>query len=272
MDNEKIGLFISELRKSRLMTQKDLAAKLNVTDKAVSKWERGLSCPDISLLAPLSDILGVTTGELLNGVRCDTQTAYVEESIVNVLHYADKAVKTNAASIQNISSIVFSGLLLVGILTCAIVDLSIFGTLTWSLIPITACVFAWCSFIPTIKYGIRGTAISLIMFSGLIVPFLFILNILVDSGGLLLPIGIRMSVIGIVYLWIVFGLFKLLRARKLIALAISLLLGTFFSHLINLVLSRIIYTTLFDVWDAMSFLIIAAVTIALFFLESVDIN
>jgi len=49
MTNEKIGQFISELRKFNKMTQKDLAAKLNITDKAISKWERGLSWPDISL-------------------------------------------------------------------------------------------------------------------------------------------------------------------------------------------------------------------------------
>jgi len=61
MNNEKMGRFISELRKSRQLTQKDLAAKLNITDKAVSKWERGLSCPDISLLSPIAGILGVTT-------------------------------------------------------------------------------------------------------------------------------------------------------------------------------------------------------------------
>ena len=41
MDNEKMGLFIAQLRKEKQMTQKDLAAKLNITDKAVSKWERG---------------------------------------------------------------------------------------------------------------------------------------------------------------------------------------------------------------------------------------
>lgn len=70
MDNEKItkiGEFISELRKSKGMTQRDLAERLGVTDKAVSKWERGQSCPDISLIIPLSDLLGVTANELLRG-------------------------------------------------------------------------------------------------------------------------------------------------------------------------------------------------------------
>ena len=54
MEHEKIGAFISLLRKEKGLTQKELAAQLNVTDKAVSKWERGLCYPDISLLSPLS--------------------------------------------------------------------------------------------------------------------------------------------------------------------------------------------------------------------------
>ena len=70
MDNEKmekIGKFISELRKSKGLTQKDLAEQMGVTDKAVSKWERGQSYPDISLIIPLSELFGVTANELLNG-------------------------------------------------------------------------------------------------------------------------------------------------------------------------------------------------------------
>ena len=53
------------MRKSKDMTQRDLAARLNVTDKAVSKWERGLSCPDVSLLLPISQVLNTTVSELL---------------------------------------------------------------------------------------------------------------------------------------------------------------------------------------------------------------
>ena len=68
-NNEKIGKFICELRKSQRLIQKDLANKLGVTDKAVSKWERGLSYPDIELLIPLANILGVSTTELLMGEK-----------------------------------------------------------------------------------------------------------------------------------------------------------------------------------------------------------
>jgi transcriptional regulator with XRE-family HTH domain len=72
MDNENLSgmaSLISELRNNKNLTQKELAEQLGVTDKAVSKWERGLSCPDISLLAKLSQILGVTIGELVNGEK-----------------------------------------------------------------------------------------------------------------------------------------------------------------------------------------------------------
>ena len=57
---DEIGNFIAVLRKEKNLTQKDLAEKLGVTDKAVSKWERGLGCPDVSLLEALSKILNVS--------------------------------------------------------------------------------------------------------------------------------------------------------------------------------------------------------------------
>ena len=67
MDKTAFGKFLTEQRKSKGYTQKILAEKLYVSDKAVSKWERGLSMPDISLLIPLSAILEVSVTELLEG-------------------------------------------------------------------------------------------------------------------------------------------------------------------------------------------------------------
>ena len=71
MDAVKIGKFISEKRKSLNMTQSVLASKLHITDKAVSKWERGLSLPDISIIIPLSEIFGVSLYDLLKGEESD---------------------------------------------------------------------------------------------------------------------------------------------------------------------------------------------------------
>ncbi|MCL2427285.1 MAG: helix-turn-helix domain-containing protein [Oscillospiraceae bacterium] len=267
MDNEKMGQFILELRKSHQMTQKDLAIKLNVSDKAVSKWERGLSCPDISLLSPLSDIFGITIGELLEGKRNDSEIVNAEESIDNAVQYAIKAINVNTASLQKVSAIVYTCLLLIGILTCVIIDLAISGTLTWSFIPVSACILAWLIFVPTMRYGMKGILVSLIVFSVLVVPFFLILNNLVNTGGLLLPIGIRTSIVAIVYLWIVFGLFKLLKSKTFIAAAVSLLLTIPFSLAINFILSRIIQAALLDVWDAMAFAIIIVLACVLFIVD-----
>lgn len=73
MDNEKIGKFIRELRKEAGLTQKELADKLGVTDRAISKWERGLGCPDVSLLEDVAKALGVSILELLKGEHLEVE-------------------------------------------------------------------------------------------------------------------------------------------------------------------------------------------------------
>lgn len=69
VDKARIGEFIAGERKRLGLTQKELAARLYVSDKAVSKWERGLSIPDVGMLIPLAELLGVTVTELLEGRR-----------------------------------------------------------------------------------------------------------------------------------------------------------------------------------------------------------
>ncbi|MDO5401483.1 MAG: helix-turn-helix transcriptional regulator [Eubacteriales bacterium] len=69
MDNIQFGIFLAALRKEKGWTQQELAARLNVTDKAVSKWERGAGFPDIKTLEPLADALGVSLLELMRSQR-----------------------------------------------------------------------------------------------------------------------------------------------------------------------------------------------------------
>ncbi|MDF2930657.1 helix-turn-helix domain-containing protein [Anaerospora sp.] len=67
MNCEKIGQLIYRLRKEKDMTQKQIADLMNISDKTISKWERGLGCPDVSLLPELSQILGINIEEILLG-------------------------------------------------------------------------------------------------------------------------------------------------------------------------------------------------------------
>lgn len=67
MDCSKVGNLISRLRKEKGMTQKEVADAINISDKTVSKWERGLGCPDVSLLSELSKVLRVDIEKILSG-------------------------------------------------------------------------------------------------------------------------------------------------------------------------------------------------------------
>lgn len=71
IDKKKFGLFVSKLRKENGFTQKELAERLFISDKAVSKWETGVSLPDTALIVPLADLLGISVTELL---MCEKMT------------------------------------------------------------------------------------------------------------------------------------------------------------------------------------------------------
>lgn len=91
MDQERIGRFITECRKEKKLTQSELADKLGITDKAISKWENGRCMPDISLLKELCSILGVSINELLSGERNPKNSS--DEIIIDSLEVNEKQFK-----------------------------------------------------------------------------------------------------------------------------------------------------------------------------------
>lgn len=97
IDKNRFAEFLSELRKEKGYTQKELAAKLFISDKAVSKWERGLSLPDTALLIPLSEVLGVTVTELLKGEHLQKDSRLnikdVEELVVNTIDISKQEIE-----------------------------------------------------------------------------------------------------------------------------------------------------------------------------------
>ncbi|SCX96683.1 helix-turn-helix domain-containing protein [Butyrivibrio sp. INlla14] len=92
MDAQKLGEFISDQRKECGMTQSDLAQKLFVTDKAVSRWERGLGLPDINNLLPLAEALNVDIAELMNAKKANEVITSDDASgaVKNVLDIVDQ--------------------------------------------------------------------------------------------------------------------------------------------------------------------------------------
>ena len=92
MDQNKSGKFIAKLRKEKNMTQEQLAEKMNVSINAVSKWERGLSFPDVSILKKLCKELGISVEELINGKEDKSEEAK-ERAIINVVNSKNKEKK-----------------------------------------------------------------------------------------------------------------------------------------------------------------------------------
>jgi len=91
MDQIKIGSFIRELRKEKGLTQEELAEKLNVNRRSVSRWETGSNLPDLDILIEMSDFYGVELGELLAGERkSGERTGELKETVLDLAKYSNE--------------------------------------------------------------------------------------------------------------------------------------------------------------------------------------
>lgn len=108
MDLKNFGRFITQLRKEKSLTQKDIADQLGVSNKTVSKWENGIVAPDISLLNDLSSILGITSTELLNGQKCNDliKKDTADKIMLQVLHLYNKVDKLKMRKIFILFSVI----------------------------------------------------------------------------------------------------------------------------------------------------------------------
>ena len=96
MDLNKIGVFISALRKQKDMTQKELAEKIGITDKAVSRWETGKGFPDVSLLKPLAEALGVSISDIVMGEKIEIEkeraVEIMDNTVISTLDYSQREI------------------------------------------------------------------------------------------------------------------------------------------------------------------------------------
>lgn len=260
MNQENIGKFIAKCRKGKNLTQAQLAEKLNITDRAVSKWETGKSMPDSSIMLELCEILGITVNELLSGEKIDMENLEkkADENLIALKRNEENNIRKNV-----VISIIFSVTLLIGLIVCAICDIAISGNFTWSLIPISSIISAWVILFPVMILGKKGLLGGLISISIFLIPYLYILSDLLSVKAVF-NIGAIMSLISIVYTWILFGIFNRLKSRKLFATGVIFLSGIPFILLINIILSKLISTPFIDVWDILSLFIILIAAFAFF--------
>ena len=166
----QMGALIARLRRERQMTQKDLAAKLGVTDKAVSKWERDLSYPDIALLVPLADALGITVSELLSGRQ---QTSEAEERAAqSALRYSQQTLLERLGQAKRAILVILTGVFLLSAAICVLCDCLLTGGMSWSWIVLLSLAFAWAAVRPLFLGG-GGTLKKLLLSVSIgIIPYL----------------------------------------------------------------------------------------------------
>ena len=180
MDTIKIGKFIADNRKKKKMTQEQLAEKLGVTSKTISRWENGNYMPDISLLKPLSIELDVSLNDLLSGERIEKEQYQekLEENILNTIDYTNKKV-TEKNNLMGLVLVIFG-------IFCTITAMSIFPSdSSWggiyAVLGGIIILFGICKLTSKLKYWKRLvlSSVFLILFIALlmIIDYIGVVNI-----------------------------------------------------------------------------------------------
>ena len=255
MDQIKIGKFIASCRKEHGMTQAVLAEKLGISDRAVSKWETGKSMPDSGIMLELCEYLKINVNELLSGERIMAE-AYDKIAEKNLIELKRK--DENNLSRNTVLSIIFTITMAVGILVCCICDLAVSGSLTWSLITLCSILVAWITVFPIIFFGKKGIVPALAAISVLMVPYLYILSRVIQVREIF-SIGAVMAAVALAFFWIVYLICRRFRERKLLAAGLAFLCAIPFTFLINIILSKMLDTPVFDAWDLLSVLVLLGI-------------
>lgn len=124
MDAHQFGAFVAECRKERNMTQAELASKIQVTDKAVSRWKRGIGFPDINTIEPLAGALEVSVLELMKSERMPANQVAKEEAAEAVADTLNVAVLQREQERKNIFKVL-------GMISIAVIFLLLIESMQW---------------------------------------------------------------------------------------------------------------------------------------------
>lgn len=196
-DKKAFGSFIKSKRVENGYSQKELAEKLYVTEGAVSKWERGVSYPDITLISDICRILNVSEHELITAS---------EDSEARKLHHEAKAFRNIRSAWFWIPTISYA----VALLTCFICNLAVSGTLSWFFIVLTALVCAY-TFIPTVTSFFKANKLLVFSISSYLSICLLLFTCAVYTKGLYwLPVACIGTLMGYI---LVFGTILLSKTK-----------------------------------------------------------
>lgn len=232
MDNQKIGRFILELRKSKNLTQKGLADLLNVTDKAVSKWERGAGYPEITLIPALAEALGISASELLSGELTEVQNMdtkledriVTEEIVSDVIEYTEKVNKQKSSKRNEVIFISISAAFIAAVLICMLCNFAINQKFDWSFYVLGGVITAWLIITPFLLMKKHRFLTSMAGLSVSIMPLLMLIEYLCPVKNWVFPFAMPIVIMSLVCMWATVLLFLYTRLNRAYLTAFSLLL------------------------------------------------
>ena len=230
MNNQKFGVIIAKARKDKDMTQKALAEILRVTDKAVSKWERGKGYPEITLIPALSKALDIPAKDLLcddaeNNSEAENAAApddLSEKLVTGVIEYSGKITR------QKLSRIVFpilAAALALPAFICLLVNYCIDQAFTWSIYPLASLLLCFIVLIPIFFLKKHRTLAAHGVLLIALIPYLFIIERMVKAGSWVIPLALPVAVLSIFVSAIIVWLMLYTRINRLIVMALSFLLA-----------------------------------------------
>lgn len=218
MDQIKTGQFISELRKEQGMTQKDLAERLGVSDKAVSKWETGKGMPDASLFETICSTLDISITELLAGSKVSPEE-YSKKAEENMMELAKENQKNKSGK----ANVIFGAIvLIIGIVFMIVSTSGVSGllNLTWFIDTPTLLMIVFYGVAAVLLSGARGKLEVVKILRKVIIPFgviMFIQGAIaifnnIEDPKVIVP-NVMVDIFSILYAVIIYIVLAIMEAR-----------------------------------------------------------
>lgn len=242
MDLKKTGAFIAELRRQKNMTQKELAGKLNVTDKAVSKWERGIGYPEVTTIPLLADLLDVSASEIILGERTDTVQSQddfpgaeaADAILSDTVEYMERLQDQRAFRVKNIAFLSLSAAFLTAIFVCFLCNYVIDQRFDWSWYVFGSEATAWLIAAPFLKLRKNRFVAAAAGLTVSILPLLLLIEALCPVKDWVFPFALPIVLISLISLWVSILLFVSTRIGRLYLISFEFFLwGVVDNLLIN---------------------------------------
>ena len=243
-----LGNKIQKLRKENGLSQEALAEKIAVTRQTISKWELDQSEPDLSFIAQLCDIFGVSADYL------------IRENVTEKGKTPAPKKTFRPAKFKRMLLVTISIASLIAIFTCLICDFFTSDSLSWSIIATISIAAAWFLLLPCLTSTNKAIIKTLLILS--IAPFIILASIaLVYKKVIVITLGAIISLIGIAFIWLVYVIFRKYHAKPWMALGYSVLLIIPVSIAINYIVQLFADTASYD--SEKSYLFNSAITVVM---------